>query len=1188
MNTMLHNKVSQPAYRIGVLFGFENTFEAVPHPFISGLVEGIRAAAHDRHVSLLVSRSIATYQAHSSRMYASPYPGADRYFIPVSHETCDGLLVILGSIVRDADYYDRLLASGYPLQFVGHYRLQGIGVDNQKAMDLAVEHLLEHGCRRIAFLGGIRDSFTGNVGNRLQCFQQAIRRLGLVDDPALLQFGQFNRSKSKLAFEQLLALPQGFDGIVASNLEALHGILESVREKRLQVPGDFKLVSSDEQIFKSLEQVPITTINHHLFKIGYMALEHTLKRMKGELIVQSCVSVEPGLDVRGSCGCPVLPQQRFFGFNVEVRQLEQVYSWAEPMRHAFRCSHGFRFDRFFPGLATRILAAVRQSIRDQSVTAFESYLLSLSGTSLLWNSAFLDTLAHFFLQAIHGLQTSCLQTSDVQVQAPVSHDTLQVLSVLQELCSVLSGYARQLGQRERDCEEELNENLAHLNSDLRSCSSIMDLVQKLAVHVPKLGVNQASLAFFVTGTTNAKLNHERCTVYAMPSPELGGRDYPVHTFLNQILTPGRQGEQHSVFALVVAGNHIGYCVLGTADLRLGSTIVRQIVTALESLFHYLDAVREKAEKERFLSMVSHEFRTPLALMIGHSELLSRSASMFPDQPVAGLRSDIEHIHASSIMLDGLVRDVLDMDSLDRGSLMVQPEPVTVQAILEPVVQAFRVGITARGLRFNVSISANLPPVFADAARIRQVIINLLRNAMKFTSKGSIDVQVAQSGTTVGFAVQDTGQGIAPADFANLFTAYHRSTHSSQGNPEGLGLGLFICHSLLEKHGAELRVQSRLGNGSCFSFALPVYEQSSPQVQTGMAEYLLLLHDGSTVDPGLQSSLQELEYAIHALPISPDFSWLDTLPPGKPALVLFSIKDDKSRIWPAMQALKSSLATRSAPVIIHDNAGPKEAFSMLEIQHAAKPLSLDVLMGMVRQRQTPLRILLVDDDADMVHLHARLIREQFSDVCIYEAFNGEQALALLGEQTIDLVLLDLVMPQLDGFAVLKAMAADQVLATIPVIVLTAHTLAGPVMEQLEHGVRLVLNKRVFTATETMQRIKQVLDQRRETVTAVLAPVARAVAYIETNYHSPASLVEIATQAAVSVSYLNKCFTQAYGLSVMAYLQRFRLDRACELLLGSSLTLVAVATRVGFSDPKYFARVFQRAYGQSPRVFRSKNA
>jgi YesN/AraC family two-component response regulator len=230
------------------------------------------------------------------------------------------------------------------------------------------------------------------------------------------------------------------------------------------------------------------------------------------------------------------------------------------------------------------------------------------------------------------------------------------------------------------------------------------------------------------------------------------------------------------------------------------------------------------------------------------------------------------------------------------------------------------------------------------------------------------------------------------------------------------------------------------------------------------------------------------------------------------------------------------------------------------------------------------ILIVDDDPGVLDMNAQIVRAQFPQHQVLLASGGKEALHLLQTSCPDLVLLDLMMPEMDGFGVLEAMQKMETACQIPVIVISAKTLTEEEMVRLNRSVAVVLRKGMFTSAETLTHIKDTLMHRQRLSSEAQRITRKAMAYIHEHYSEPIGREDVARYAGVSEGYLSRCFTQETGLSLIHYVARYRIQQAKQFLGSGNMSITEIAMEVGFSDSNYFSRAFRKEVGISPLAYR----
>jgi YesN/AraC family two-component response regulator len=260
--------------------------------------------------------------------------------------------------------------------------------------------------------------------------------------------------------------------------------------------------------------------------------------------------------------------------------------------------------------------------------------------------------------------------------------------------------------------------------------------------------------------------------------------------------------------------------------------------------------------------------------------------------------------------------------------------------------------------------------------------------------------------------------------------------------------------------------------------------------------------------------------------------------------------------------------------------------ILELNYLHKPLQLEQLakelerIGESRaQKQT---VLVVDDDPGILDMHSRLVEQTGRQAVT--ARNGREALNLIEGQIPDLVLLDLTMPEMDGFAVLDELRTRESTRDIPVIILTARLLSDADLERCNRGVATILGKGLFSAEETLGHLEAALARQHTLNRATQYLIRKAMAYIHTHFSEALNREEITKHVGISADYLTDCFRQELGITPSAYIRRYRIRQACELLRNTDQSITQIALAVGFSDGAHFTRTFQRELNMTPRAYR----
>ncbi|HTP06922.1 MAG TPA: substrate-binding domain-containing protein [Anaerolineae bacterium] len=1149
---------------IGVLAGWQFYWTATPLSYLNPIFHGIRSAALDRGCNVLFACGMGPSANPTDPLRpAWPVPLPDADFVPVGPWNTDGLIAInpLQSVDRSR-YIQDLIAARHPVIFVGSGEVgPTIVADNAGGIRAAMQHLVEHGHRRIAFIAGTPEDLGGDSGDRLRAYQTAVHDFQLADEDALVTFGRHVYDGGYQAMQRLLAEGVTFSAILASNDESALGAMQALKEAGRRIPQDMALIGFDDRPESAIQTPALSSVQIPLFKLGYQAVEMILQQIERQPDARQLVHVPTRLITRESCGCGHRAShsernavksknasdrlQRM----IEAVSREAQHTTADELQHACEALLGtFTTDQFEAALE-RILTQAAAQQEDIAI----------------WQAAI-----------------SILSEAHPDQYEPIDRARLLVADHLQR-------QHRQaiVGQQWRI--DRLGVLTAHLLSALDE-AQVFDV---LAQHLPEMGIPWAGIAFFAAkGNDRMAVSHMRL----IPSHAMlhfAGREFPPADL--------NLAEPFSLALLPLTHRHglSGYAVFDTGQLELYGAIVQQLAAALNNAQLYREATegRRLAEeanqlKSRFLSTVSHELRTPLNVIVGLSDLLlkesDQSGTPLPDR----YRVDVERIHASGQHLGWLIGDVLDLASSEAGQLRLTNEVIDLGETLRTVLVIGQQLAEDKGLVWQASLPDAGLWVYGDRTRLRQVTLNLVANAVKFTRQGEVRLTVDVQDESVMVSIRDTGLGIATEEQEKIFDEFRRSERSLSRGYGGLGLGLAICKRLIELHGGSIGVRSsgEEGAGSTFFFTLPIVPPPVPAT-TGFtpinARAVVVLTNRSGGGEHLREHLLQRGFEVRVIVLEDTPNWSSSLSPSPPGAVILDSGLVPQQGWEVLKALKSNPATQHTPVLFysleHDHG------SVLELDYLTKPIASSELRQALDQQwladdSSGKAILIVDDDPNTVEMHTRLVQSHASGHRILKARHGREALDLLQRESVDLVLLDLMMPELDGFGVLAAMRDNVATHDIPVIVLTGQALTEKDMARLNRGVATVLRKGLFSVEETLAHLDAALERKRKLSTDAQRLVRQAMAYLHEHYAEAISREDLARHVGMSDDYLTHCFRQEVGMTPIAYLNRYRVDQAKQLLKNTAQSITDIALAVGFSDSGYFSRVFRREVGLSPEAFR----
>ncbi|HEY3523813.1 MAG TPA: response regulator, partial [Candidatus Limnocylindrales bacterium] len=486
---------------------------------------------------------------------------------------------------------------------------------------------------------------------------------------------------------------------------------------------------------------------------------------------------------------------------------------------------------------------------------------------------------------------------------------------------------------------------------------------------------------------------------------------------------------------------------------------REALAAQEGLTVQLattvEALRSASQaKSDFLASMSHELRTPLNAIIGFSDLM-RHEPTDEEGSVHVPLEWVEHIHRGGTHLVELVNDVLDLAKVEAGRLELDRVPVDVQAAAAESVAGLRPLADRKHQEVEVTVGPDVT-VLADRGRIRQVLYNLLSNAIKFTPEGGrIVVEGRPTDGGYELAVVDSGVGIAPEDQGTVFEEFRQVGQGAQ-RTDGTGLGLALTRRLVEAHGGRISVESTPGEGSRFAVVLPLAAGAVSDVRErptmadaaisagpasatrGRVRSILVVEDDPSAVRLLRAYLEPEGYAVsvasdgetaiaNAAAQAPDAILLDVLLPGMDG-------------WEVLRRVKADPALRDVPVVIVTVVEEKEiGLALGAVDYLIKPIDREALLATLRRLLPRLanaeraRILAVDDDPATLDAMEAALRPAGFDVV--RADGGSSAIGLARSEPPDLVICDLVMPDVDGFGVVAALKSEPATRRVPIIILT---------------------------------------------------------------------------------------------------------------------------------------------------------
>jgi signal transduction histidine kinase len=468
-------------------------------------------------------------------------------------------------------------------------------------------------------------------------------------------------------------------------------------------------------------------------------------------------------------------------------------------------------------------------------------------------------------------------------------------------------------------------------------------------------------------------------------------------------------------------------------------------------------------KAMFAAKVSHELRTSLNLILGFSETMAFAQESYGKKLPAPYLRDVTEIYRNSRHLLALVDDILDLSKLEAGRMGLRLEPVSLPEVLHESLDMVRPLIETKGLALRAEISPGLPGLALDRVRISQVLLNLLSNATRITTQGSITVRATATVEEVTVQVRDTGPGIKPDDLQRVFEEF-RQLDNSGGVSSTTGLGLTVSQQIIELHGGKLWVDSVYGEGSTFSFLLPVsgvieaphYSRATPIGPSRKPQPALVVLAEADSDEVklLQRHLEGYELAVAQ-------TWEE---------VQRLVVQASARAVIVNEAYTAAAETPALPVplIYCPLPGPKQSQQNLQVEHyLQKPITTKALLAALAKFAPQAHsLLIVDDNPSAVRMLEQMVKSGEQPYQVGRAYSGRDALARIQTQPPDALILDLVMPDGDGYWLISALRENPATAKVPIIVASGQA----VEETWESGAIAITSEVGFSPTETLNYLQ----------------------------------------------------------------------------------------------------------------------
>lgn len=549
-----------------------------------------------------------------------------------------------------------------------------------------------------------------------------------------------------------------------------------------------------------------------------------------------------------------------------------------------------------------------------------------------------------------------------------------------------------------------------------------------------------------------------------------------------------------------------------------------------------EAEQASQSKSQFLANVSHELRTPLNAIIGYSEMLQEELSG-PTQKQQ--LDDVDKIHGAGTHLLSLINDILDLSKIEAGKMELFLEHFEIATIVNSVTQTAQPLMAQKHNQLVVDCPANVGAMVADMTKLRQALLNLLSNAAKFTDNGTITVSVTKQASlplwkrnsgdspegTIGqnesgftFAVSDTGIGMTPEQQTKLFQAFVQVDGSTTRNYGGTGLGLVITRDFCRMMGGDVHCQSQVGVGTTFTIWLPdqvsdlsaqaalsaeklsaeklsaekrtpanrppaIASTTSSQERpttTGTGTTILVIDDNESVRDLTDRFLTQAGYQV--ITAANGMEGLRVALSAAPSIILLDVMMPEMDGWSVLRALKLDAQLMHIPVLMMTITDDKSlGYALGAADYLLKPVSSERLVNVLEKYRSPETaqtaennswVMLVEDNAANREMTRRQLHATGWQVI--EAENGLQALTQLEQHCPDVILLDLMMPEMDGFEFLQQLRQRPEWRAIPVIVLTAKDLTAADHQRLKGQIQQLHQKGAYSRQMLLEEIQALLS------------------------------------------------------------------------------------------------------------------
>ncbi|MBN1310432.1 MAG: response regulator [Anaerolineae bacterium] len=985
-----------------------------------------------------------------------------------------------------------------------------IVIDNRVGLCELITHLIDvHHYKRIAFIEGPENN--PEAKDRYHAYRKSLERHGIPFDPDLVAPGDFLIESGAEAVRLFLDRRKvSFDAIVASSDIMAIGAWQELTRRGFDVPTDVAITGFDDIREAKTFSMPLTTIHQSLVEQGRQAARMLIEYIQHGTTPKN-LAVKTELIIRESCGCSSM------GISEKASPASDMP--ASTSSNALATQRALAFTEmqevicpYFPGLPPlaieQLVDAFFEVFKGKSTSQFLPLLgrLLRKGTASLSRAELDEGIMLRWREALAILQNRALSCRDPDAAASIDR-------LLHQGRILIAQVAERAQANLRGHTEAIMQIQSELVRDINTAPSLQRAVDVLARHLPRLGVRTCILALYEGDAAPSLLSRLIMAYHEGHRFELGpdGYLFPSEQLMPSGILPDDEPSFLVICPLLSHDVHFGFAVMemltgSQAVYNIYGSLIEQIASTLYSILlaqellvsnrqleqrtDELEKAEKKAEdvsraKSAFLANMSHEMRTPLNTIIGYSEFIEDECIEAGQE---NFIPDLKKIQLAARRLLALVNDILDISRIEAGEMELYLETIDIQHMINDIEVIVAPLMEKNANRLLIHCPDDIGTMYTDVTKVRQIILNLLSNAAKFTEDGNITLDVSRR-TSEGqnriiYQVTDTGIGMNDEQMAELFVDFSQVNSSTAREHGGTGLGLVISQQFCRMMGGDIDVESEPGKGSIFTVRLP---SDMPQLEQGAAPVrvqpsaappgattVLVIDDDAAVREIVSRYLSKEGFYVEtagsgqegirrAREVHPQVITLDVMMPGMDG-------------WAVLNVLKADPELTSIPVVMMTMVAEETmGFALGASDYLTKPVERDNLVSILRRyepQKSEAPILIVDDDAEVRSVFAQLLRKEGWRVV--EAQSGQIALQEVSKIRPALILLDLVMPQMNGFEFIDELHKVENRRSIPIVVVTALPLTAKDQARLTKQVRQVMLKGKLSRDRLLEEVRSILS------------------------------------------------------------------------------------------------------------------